>query len=74
MPEKTGSYLVWMLYSHDETPAHSIINYDSDCEAFGEWDDYYDSVSLGWVGSDFIKIENVYAWMPLPEPPKEETE
>jgi hypothetical protein len=26
--------------------------------------------SLGWAGSDFKRIENVYAWMPLPEPPE----
>lgn len=69
LPEETGFYLVWMLWPHDETHVHAIINYDADCEAFGEWEEYYDPVSLGWAGSDFIKIENVYAWMPLPEPP-----
>ena len=70
LPEETGSYLVWMRWPHDESHVHSIINFDADCEAFGEWEEYYDPVSLGWAGSDFIEIENVYAWMPLPEPPE----
>ena len=70
LPEKTGAYLVWMLWPCDEYPVHSIINFDADCEEFGEWEEYYDHESLGWAGSDFKRIENVYAWMPLPEPPE----
>lgn len=71
LPEHSGPYLVWMLWPYDEEPVHSIINFDADCGEFGEWHDYYDRDSLGWAGSDFLKIEDVFAWMPLPEPPKE---
>ena len=69
LPEETGSYLVWMRWGDYESPVYSIINFDKDCEAFGEWEEYNDPVSFGWAGSDFIEIENVYAWMPLPDPP-----
>lgn len=71
LPEHSGPYLVWMLWEFDECRVHSIINFDADCGAFGEWDDFYDPGSLGWAGSDFHEIANVFAWMPLPEPPKE---
>ena len=73
LPKEDGLYLVWMLWPCDEFPTWSIINFDSCAGEFGEWEEYYDPNSLGWVGSDFKRIEKVYAWMPLPEPPKEET-
>lgn len=72
LPEETGEYLVWILWPCDEYPTRSIVNYDADAEAFGEWEEYYDRQTLGWSGSEFKRIEKVYAWMPLPEPPKEE--
>lgn len=74
LPEETGAYLVWMLWPEDECPVLSIVHYDADAEAFGEWEEYYDRQTLGWAGSEFKRIEKVYAWMPLPEPPEEAQE
>lgn len=67
LPEDDGSYLAYVLWPGDEYPIISIINYDSTAGAFG----YFDKDTLGWAGSDFCEVKNVYAWMTLPEPPKE---
>lgn len=74
LPERNGAYLVWMQWPFEEEPTVSIINYDADCEAFGEWHEYYHPITLGYLDSDFDEIKGVIAWMPLPEPYKGEEE
>jgi hypothetical protein len=76
LPEKTGTYLAWTkwdLTEADEEPSAYPIEYDAEEEAFGWWKSYYDAETLGWAGEDFIRYEGITHWMPLPEPPKEET-
>ena len=70
LPERSGAYLVWMQWPCDEEPTASIINYDADCEMFGEWHELYHPRTLGYLDSDFDEIKGVIAWMPLPEPYK----
>lgn len=76
LPEKTGTYLAWMkwdLTEADEEPSAYPVGYDADAEGFGWWESYYDAETLGWAGEDFVRYEGITHWMPLPEPPKEET-
>ena len=68
VPEISGAYLVWVKWPYEEYPSWSIINYDADCEAFGEWHEYYHPDTLGYLDSEFVEIKDVYAWMPLPKP------
>ena len=68
LPEKSGLYLAWFKYPYEEEPTWSIINYDADCEAFGEWRERYHPETLGYLDSEFEELEDVTAWMPLPEP------
>lgn len=68
LPERNGAYLVWMQWPCDEEPTASIINYDADCEMFGEWHEHYHPITLGYLDSDFDEIKGVIAWMPLPKP------
>ena len=68
LPEKSGLYLTWMRWPYEEEPTHTIINYDADVEAFGEWRERYHPETLGYLDSEFEEIENVAAWMPLPDP------
>ena len=70
LPDKTGVYLVWGQWSCDEFPTIHIVNYDEDCEAFGEWHESFDPFTLGSRGSDFESFDAMF-WMPLPEPPRE---
>ena len=72
LPKRNGEYLVWMQRPFDEEPTVSIINYDADCEMFGDWREYYHPITLGYLDSDFDEIKGVIAWMPLPEPYKGE--
>lgn len=72
LPEEDGEYLVWMQWNFEEEPSYSIVNYDANAEAFGEWHEYFDSYTMGSLGSDFRSFERVFAWMPLPEPYEEE--
>lgn len=74
LPERNGAYLVWMQWTCDEELTVSIINYDADCEMFGEWHELYHPRTLGYLDSDFDEIKGVIAWMPLPEPYREESE
>lgn len=76
LPKKTGVYLAWMkwdLTEPEEEPSAYPIEYDAEEEAFGWWKSYYDAETLGWAGEDFIRYEGITHWMPLPQPPKEET-
>ncbi len=72
LPEEDGDYLVWYLIEDGGEPCFGILPFDSNVPAFGYWDEYYDPVTYGWAGSDFIEVKGVTHWMPLPEPPKEE--
>lgn len=72
LPEEDGEYLTWFRVD-DSEPSFGIFPFDANVPAFGYWDDYYDPVTYGWAGSDFIEVKGVTHWMPLPEPPKEET-
>lgn len=73
LPRDDGEYLVWMRWDFEEEPSYSIVNYDANAEAFGEWHEYFDSHTLGSLGSDFRSFKGVFAWMPLPEPYKGES-
>ena len=70
LPEDSGDYLVRpsdnALDDYSEFEEIMIMSYDADCEAFGWWASYFDPISLGYVDSDFNKID-VIAWMPLPK-------
>jgi len=68
LPKDDGEYLVWMQWDFEEEPSYSIVNYDANAEAFGEWHEYFDQNTLGSLGSDFRSFKEVFAWMPLPEP------
>ena len=74
LPEDDGEYLVWMRWDFEDEPSYSIVNYDANAEAFGEWHEYFDKYTLGSLGSDFEEIKGVIAWMPLPEPWKGDEE
>lgn len=69
LPKEDGSYLVQSVF---EEEVHFYDQYyDSGCEAFGTYRDYYDENTLGFLDSEFVKDEYVIAWQPLPEPFKE---
>lgn len=69
LPKEDGSYLVQSVF---EEEVHFYDQYyDSGCEAFGTYRDYYDENTLGFLDSEFVKDEDVIAWQPLPEPFKE---
>lgn len=72
LPKEDGSYLVQSVF---EEEVHFYDQYyDSGCEAFGTYSDYYDKNTLGFLDSEFVKDEYVVAWQPLPEPYKESDE
>ena len=74
IPEKDGDYLVCYEDGYREDfglPEIGIASFESDCDGFGEWIDYYDEHTLGFVDSDWSETK-VKAWMPLPEAYKEE--
>lgn len=69
LPKEDGSYIVQSVF---EEEVHFYDQYyDSGCEAFGTYRDYYDKNTLGFLDSEFVKDEYVVAWKPLPEPYKE---
>ena len=70
LPEESGDYLVWALFACEEYPTYSIVHYDADFEAFGEWDDIFDPHTFRFLDSEFEEIKGVIARMPLPEPYK----
>lgn len=72
LPKRSGAYLVWTQFHFEEFPSINIVNFDSDVNAFGDWHESFDPVSLGSLGSDFETVDVRY-WMPLPNPPEEET-
>lgn len=74
LPEEDGDYLLWGKIDEDEDEYTFIGSYDSGCEEFGIWQEQFDRTTLGCLGSDFFEYASVIAWMPLPEPYKEESE
>ena len=73
-PEEDGNYLVTFDsgYAEDyELDPIGIAPFEVDCEGFGIWQESFDPVSLGSLGSDWVDIQ-VTAWRPLPEPYTEE--
>ena len=75
LPEDDGRYLLWGKLMEDEDDYYCFIgDYDSCCEEFGYWENYYDPDTLGFLDSEYIGYNRVIAWMPLPEPYKAESE
>lgn len=68
LPENDGAYLAWARYPHEEEYKHTIINYSADIRAFGEWREWRDNHTLGFLDSYFEEFKDVIAWAPLPEP------
>ena len=61
LPEENGQYLITVKYEH-------VDDYEDIYSEHGEWvDGKWDMFSFGHCG----KVENIIAWMPLPEPYKE---
>lgn len=62
LPEENGQYLITVKYVH-------VDGYDDIYAEHGEWTDgKWDMFCFGHCG----KVENIIAWMPLPEPYREE--
>lgn len=59
MPEKSGQYLCW-FGANKVAIGMAIVTYVNEWKAFGRLE-------------SFEKYPNITHWMPLPEPPKEET-
>ena len=58
LPEENGQYLITVKYVH-------VDGYDDIYAEHGEWTDgKWDMFCFGHCG----KVENIIAWMPLPEP------
>ena len=72
LPEEDGEYLLWGKICEDDENNYCFIGeYDSCAEKFGDWREYHDSSTLGFLDSELIEYHKVLAWMPLPEPYKE---
>lgn len=60
LPEEDGQYLITVKYKH-------VDGYDDIYAEHGEWaDGRWDMFCFGHCG----EVENIIAWMPLPEPYK----
>lgn len=69
LPEEDGEYLVTFESGYAEDyglDPIGIAPFEADCEGFGIWQESFDPVSLGSLGSDWVDIQ-VTAWRPLPE-------
>jgi hypothetical protein len=63
-PEEDGQYLITVKYEH-------VNDYEDIYSEHGEWNDgKWDMSLFGHCG----KVERITAWMPLPEPYKQEVE
>ena len=68
-PKEDGEYLVTFESGYAEDyglDPIGIAPFEVDCEGFGIWQESFDPVSLGSLGSDWVDIQ-VTAWRPLPE-------
>ena len=74
LPEESGLYLAWVLWEYEDNPMCEIINFDADCNDFGDWEYHYDGITHDCIDSRFIPINQVIAWQPLPEPYRESEE
>ena len=64
LPEESGQYIITVKYVH-------VDGYEDLYAEHGEWDgDRWDMFCFGHCG----KVEDIVAWMPLPEPFKGVTE
>lgn len=62
MPEENGQYLITVKYEHEA-------GYDDIYAEHGDWSDgEWDMFCFGHCG----KVESIIAWMPLPDPFREE--
>ena len=65
LPEEDGQYLITVKYKHIND------DYDDIFAEHGEWfDGKWDNTIFGHCG----EVENIIAWMPLPQPYKTESE
>lgn len=71
LPSKNGEYLVWYDCGNGEKGC-MVVNFDAGIGSFGDWYSQYDSCTLGFLDSEFIYCDTAIAWMPLPEPYREE--
>ena len=74
LPEEDGKYLVTFESGYAEDYGFDPIGiapFEVDCEGFGIWQESFDPVSLGSLGSDWVDIQ-VTAWRSLPEAYMEE--
>ena len=66
LPETDNDYLV-LTESKDIFKAY----FNEYSKEFGSYSDIYDTDTLGYVDSEWLKYEEITHWMPLPQPPKE---
>ena len=74
LPEEDGNYLVTYESGYAEDYGFDPIGiapFEVDCEGFGIWQESFDPVSLGSLGSEWVDIP-VTAWRPLPAPYQED--
>lgn len=64
-PSESGDYLVWV-----EEVGCDVASFDIVQCAFGEW--HHDA--LGLLECELLELEDVIAWMPLPQPYREKVE
>lgn len=64
LPEESGQYLITVKYEH-------VDGYEDIYDEHGDWDgEEWDMFCFGHCG----KVESIIAWMPLPEPYREDIE
>lgn len=77
LPEKKGDYLVTQKATFSDYVYMSVIGYALNLHDVDEYD-FADKKRPGWYEYDgeygYYEIDNVVAWMPLPEPYKAESE
>lgn len=74
LPEDDDMRFYMCIVENHEEDLPMFCQYDSEY-GFGFWHDMYDSVSLGFIDTEFrtndeLGYEKVIAWQPLPEPYK----
>ncbi len=68
LPKKDGRYLVY-----DGDTGNYYDSYFDETEGeFGEWQNCFDTFTLGVIDCEWNSCPNVTHWMPLPEPPEGE--